>query len=126
MAKKIAQEMGKIPGAVDVHVHQVVHGPDLRVNVNRTQAQQIGLRQQDVASSVLISLSSSGQAAPNYWLNFENGVNYQVAVQTPQYRMDTMDALRNTPIAVTGQKQPQLLGNLAMIQRAESPVIVNH
>src|SRR5947207_4652706 len=82
---QIKQRVAQIPGAADVHMHQVVHGPDLRVNVDRTRAQQIGLSQNDVARTMLISLSSSGQASPNFWLNFQNGVNYQVAVQTPQY-----------------------------------------
>src|SRR5205823_485301 len=90
---KFRSRFTQIPGAADVHVHQVVHGPDLRVNVDRTRAQQIGLTQNDVARTMLISLSSSGQNAPNFWLNFQNGVNYQVAVQTPQYKMDTLQDL---------------------------------
>src|SRR5213079_1278383 len=122
----IRSRITQIPGAADVHVHQVVHGPDLRVNVDRTRAQQIGLSQNDVARTMLISLSSSGQASPNFWLNFQNGVNYQVAVQTPQYKMDTLNDLRNTPIAAPNLAQPQLLGNLAAIERRESPIIVNH
>jgi len=126
VAKELQQRVAKIPGAADVHLHQLVHGPDLRVNVDRTRAQQIGLTQQAVASSVLVSLSSSGQASPNFWLNFQNGVNYQVAVQTPQYKMDTLDDLRNTPIIAPGLAKPQLLGNLSDIVHAESPVIVNH
>ncbi|MDR3402352.1 MAG: efflux RND transporter permease subunit [Chthoniobacter sp.] len=126
VAKQLQQRIAKIPGAVDVHLHQLVHGPDLRVDVDRTRAQQIGLTQRDVAGTMLVSLSSSGQNAPNFWLNFQNGVNYQVAVQTPQYKMDTLDQLRNTPVVVPGLPQPQLLGNLASIERRESPVIVNH
>ncbi|MEI9892734.1 MAG: efflux RND transporter permease subunit [Chthoniobacter sp.] len=126
VAKELQQRIAKIPGAVDVHLHQLVHGPDLRVNVDRTRAQQIGLTQRDVASTMLVSLSSSGQSAPNFWLNFQNGVNYQVAVQTPQYKMDTLDDLKNTPIVAPGLATPQLLGNLASIERRESPIIVNH
>jgi len=126
IATEIAEQVKKIPGAVDVHVQQVVHGPDLRVNVDRTQAQELGLQQQNVASAVLISLASSGQAAPNFWLNFQNSINYNVAVQTPQYRMDTLDELRNTPIAVSGTSRPQLLGNLATLSRSESPEVVDH
>ena len=126
IATEIAHEVARVPGAVDVQVHQMVHGPDLRVNVDRTQAQQTGLQQQAVASAVLISLASSGQAAPNFWLNFQNGVNYNVAVQTPQYRMQTLDQLRNTPISLSGTSAPQLLGNLASFTRSESPVILNH
>jgi multidrug efflux pump subunit AcrB len=126
VATQIAHEMESIPGAVDVHVHQVVHGPDIRLNVDRTQAEQTGLQQQNIASAVLISLASSGQAAPNFWLNFQSGVTYNVAVQTPQYRMETLDQLRNTPISLSGTNRPQLLGNLVSIQRSESPQVVNH
>src|SRR5437588_148094 len=76
IANQIKTRIAQIPGAVDVHVHQLVHGPDFRVNVDRTKAEQIGLTQSNVAQTMLISLSSSGQTAPNYWLNFQNGVNY--------------------------------------------------
>src|SRR5213082_2024000 len=126
IANQIKERVAQIPGAADVHVHQVVHGTDLRVNVDRTRAQQIGLSQNDVARTMLISLSSSGQASPNFWLNFQNGVNYQVAVQTPQYKMDTLQDLKNTPVVAPNQPRPELLGNLATVERRESPIIVNH
>jgi multidrug efflux pump subunit AcrB len=126
IANEIKGRVAQIPGAADVHVHQLVHGPDLRVNVDRTRAQQIGLTQNDVARTMLVSLSSSGQNAPNFWLNFKNGVNYQVAVQTPQYKMDTLQDLWNTPVVGQNLPRPELLGNLATVERRESPVIVNH
>ena len=126
IAREIAEQVKKVPGAVDVHVQQVMNAPDLRVNVDRTEAEESGLQQQNVASSVLISLASSGQAAPNFWLNYQNGVNYNVAVQTPQYRMDTLDDLKNTPIVVSGTNRPQLLGNLATLTRSQSPEVVGH
>jgi multidrug efflux pump subunit AcrB len=126
IANDIKSRVTQIPGAADVHVHQLVHGPDLRVNVDRTRAEQIGLTQNDVARTMLVSLSSSGQNAPNYWLNFQNGVNYQVAVQTPQYKVDTLQDLKNTPVSAPNLPQPELLGNLATIERRESPIIVNH
>jgi multidrug efflux pump subunit AcrB len=126
IANEMKGRIAQIPGAADVHVHQLVHGPDLRVNVDRTRAQQIGLTQNDVARTMLVSLSSSGQNAPNFWLNFKNGVNYQVAVQTPQYKMDTLQDLWNTPVVGQNLPRPELLGNLASVERRESPVIVNH
>ena len=126
IAQKIRAQVAQIPGAVDVHLHQVVNGPDLWVDVNRTRAQEVGLTQTDVASTMLISLSSSGQTGPNFWLNYDNGVNYKVAVQTPQYKMDTLQDLKNTPVVAPGLPRPELLGNLSAIHRGESPVIVNH
>src|SRR5438309_551129 len=126
IASQLKTRVAQIPVAVDTHLHQLVHGPDLRVNVDSTKAEQIGLTQNNVAQTMLISLSSSGQTAPNYWLNFQNGVNYQVAVQTPQYKIDTLQDLKNTPVVAPNLPRPELLGNLAAVERRESPVIVNH
>jgi multidrug efflux pump subunit AcrB len=81
IARQIEQRIARIPGAADVHLHQVVDLPELRVNVDRTRAEQLGLSQRDVANTLLTSLSGSSQTAPNYWLNPENGVSYFVAVQ---------------------------------------------
>jgi multidrug efflux pump subunit AcrB len=73
-----------------------------------------------------VSLSSSGQTSPNFWLDAKRGVQYQVAVMTPQYRVDSTSALQNTPIAASGKSEPQLLGNLATIERGVSPTNVTH
>ncbi len=104
---KIAQELerrvARIPGAADVHVHQIVNYPEIRLNVDRTKAGQVGLTQRDVSNSLLISLSGSGQLAPNQWLNWQIGVSYQVGVQTPQPKVNSMEALMNTPIAPLGK-----------------------
>ena len=99
IAKKLAAKIARIPGAADVHVHQVVDQPLIRLNVDRVKAAQLGLTQRDVTSSMLISLSGNGTLAPNFWLNWANGVNYNVGVQTPQYRVDSLDALLRTPIS---------------------------
>jgi multidrug efflux pump subunit AcrB len=97
------------------------------VNVDRIKADESGLTQRDVADSLLISLSSSGQVAPNQWLNPQNGVNYQVAVQTPQYDVSTFDAMQRTPItAPTVNGRVQLLDNLASLQRTTSTEIESH
>jgi multidrug efflux pump subunit AcrB len=126
LARALAREISKIPGAVDVRVQQVMDAPELRFAVDRTKAQQIGLSQRDVSSDLLISLSSSGQTAPNFWLDPRNGVQYGVNVMTPQYRMGDMEALQNTPVTAPGQVQPQLFGNLATSTRGITPAVVNH
>jgi CzcA family heavy metal efflux pump len=126
IAKEIVKRMSAIPGAVDVHLHQVMDYPELRVDVDRVRAAQMGLTQRDVANSMLISLSSSGQVAPNFWLNPVNGVSYSVNVQTPQYRIDSFDALARTPIAAAAVKTPQLLSNLASFRRSSAMAVVSH
>lgn len=126
VAQQIDARVSQIPGVVDAHVHQVVDTPELRVNVDRTRAEQVGLTQQDVANTVLYSLSSSGQAARNYWLNPQNGVTYLLAVQTPQNQINSVDALQSTPVVVNGQPAPQLLSNLARINRGTTSTVVNH
>jgi len=99
IAQNLAGRIARIPGAADVHVHQVADQPVLRVNVDRAKAAEMGLTQRDVTNSMLISLSGSGTVAPNFWMNWSNGVNYSVGVQTPQYRINSMDALLSTPIS---------------------------
>jgi multidrug efflux pump subunit AcrB len=126
IAENLRKEIAGIPGAVDVHVHQVTHTPDLRVVVDRTKADQLGLSQRDVASDLLVSLSSSGQTAPNFWLDPKAGVQYLIAVMTPQYRIDSMSSLTNTPVITPGVQQAQLLGNLADVERGYSPSNITH
>jgi CzcA family heavy metal efflux pump len=130
IAKEIERRVALVPGATDVHVHQEVNYPTVRVDVDRTKADEVGLSQQNVANSVLISLSSSGQVAPNQWLNPDNGVNYQLVAQTPQNRVDSFDALLRTPITLGigtgGTNGTQLLSNLATVSRDVSTAIASH
>jgi len=98
IAQQLAERIARIPGAADVHIHQVVDQPEIRLNVDRTKAGQLGLTQRDVASNMLISLSGNGAIAPNFWVG-PNGVNYNVGVQTPQYKINTLDALLRTPVS---------------------------
>ena len=125
IARELERRMARIPGAVDVHLHQVVDVPEVRLAVDRTKASEAGLTQRDVANSMLVSLSSSTQVAPNYWLNPANGVQYIIAVQTPEYKMDSMDALLATPVR-GASGNPQLLSNLARVERGTSASIINH
>ncbi len=126
VAQKLQNEIAGLPGAVDVFVRQRLDYPTVDVNVDRILANEAGLTQRDVASSLLISLSASGQVAPNQWLDPENGVNYQVAAQTPQYKIDTFDAMQRTPITAVSGGAKQLLYNLARLRRNNSPEIESH
>ncbi|TMC55691.1 MAG: efflux RND transporter permease subunit, partial [Chloroflexi bacterium] len=126
VATRLAAELRRVPGAVDVRVQQVVDMPEFLFSVDRIRAQQVGLTQRQVASNLLISLSSSGQTAPNYWLNPQNGVSYSVAVRTPLSKINGLDALTNTPVTAPGLGTPQLFGNLATATRTTSFAVVNH
>src|SRR4029077_14538699 len=126
VAQKLQNEIDGLPGAVDVFTRQRLDYPTVDVNVDRVLANEAGLTQRDVASSLLISLSASGQIAPNQWLDPKNGVNYQVAAQTPQYKIDTFEAMRRTPITAPASGMKQLLYNLAGLNCANSPDIESH
>ncbi|MEO7598496.1 MAG: efflux RND transporter permease subunit [Opitutus sp.] len=126
-AQEIAARIKRIPGAVDVHVHQITNAPALKVTVDRDRAGQLGLTQRDVASNLLISLSGSAQSAPNFWLSPQNGVQYSVATQTPQFLINSLEALQTIPIsAATGVGGPQILGNVATLERTTQPSVVGH
>ncbi|MGZ5241443.1 MAG: efflux RND transporter permease subunit, partial [Caldimonas sp.] len=113
LAAELVKKIRSIPGAVDVHVHQRFDAPSVNLQMDRTRLQQMGLSAQNVGQNVLVSLSGSSQTAPAFWLNPQNGVVYSIAVQTPQYRVDSLDSLLNVPVAgATGTGEPQLLGNL--------------
>lgn len=126
IAQDLMKQIAAIPGAVDVHLHQQVTYPTMQVNVDRSKARQVGLTQQDVAQSMLISLTGTGQTAPNEWLNPVNGVNYQVVVQTPTYRVSTLQDLARTPVTSPAGNTSQLLGNLVNFKRDASPIIIDH
>ncbi|MBZ2187264.1 MAG: efflux RND transporter permease subunit [Bryobacter sp.] len=126
IAREIENKVKRIPGAVDVHLHQVPNYPDLQVNVDRAKADVLGLTQRDVANSLLVSLSSSGQTQPNYWIDPANGVSYQVTAQTPQSRIETLEDISHMPITAPGGGLPSLLSNLADVRRSTSMAVVNH
>jgi multidrug efflux pump subunit AcrB len=124
---KLANEMEHIAGAVDVHVQQKFDAPTLYMDIDRTRTQYVGMQARDVATNVLVSLSSSFQTAPSFWLDPKNGVSYSVAVQMPQYRVDSYQALQNTP--VTGAAAgipPQILGNLVATSTVARPASISH
>ncbi|WP_457333793.1 efflux RND transporter permease subunit [Rhizobacter sp. P5_C2] len=124
LAAELTRKIRQIPGAVDAHVHQRNDLPALNLNMDRSRLQQLGLTASNVGQNVLISLSGSSQTAPAFWLNPQNGVVYSIAVQTPQYKIDSLDALLNMPVGAVGAGgaggasnagaagSTQLLGNL--------------
>ncbi len=127
IARRVRQRIASVPGLVDVHMHQVVDAPDLHLDIDRIKAAQFGLTQQDVANSIYISLSSSGAVQPNFWLDPKMGITYLVAAQTPQYRVDSINAIENTPIPIrTLSNRSELLGNMATLKPSVLPVVINH
>ncbi|MHB8218192.1 MAG: efflux RND transporter permease subunit [Candidatus Sulfotelmatobacter sp.] len=124
IAQQIANKMRHIPGAADVHVQQLLSSPTLHLDIDRTRVTQVGLTARDVAQSVLVSLSGSFQTSPNFWLNPRNGVTYQMAVQSPQYRMTDLQDLMSVP--VDSQQGAQLLGNLVQSYPVTRAATVNH
>jgi CzcA family heavy metal efflux pump len=125
IGQRIANQIRQIPGAADVHVQQMLSLPTLHIDMDRTRINQVGLTAQNVAQSVLISLSGSFQTAPTFYLNPKNGVTYNISIQTPQYHMTSLQDLMNTPVT-GGGATPQVLGNLAQVTPAARPAVVNH
>ncbi|MDB5916083.1 MAG: czcA [Massilia sp.] len=123
-AGKLMKRMRSIPGMADTHIHQRMNQPALGLTMDRTALQHMNLNAVNVAQNMLVSLSGSFQTAPAFWLNPANGVVYSIAVQTPQYQVDSLDALLRTPVGA-GNGSPQLLGNLVALKRAVQPAIVS-
>jgi multidrug efflux pump subunit AcrB len=126
IARTLRDRISRVRGAVDVHLAQVVAQPEVRMSVDRAEASEQGLTQRDLANDALVSLSSSGQVAPNFWLDTSKGVQYLVAVQTPQYKVDSFDAVRQTPVHVPRAASLEMLGNLATLGRDVTPANVTH
>jgi multidrug efflux pump subunit AcrB len=125
-ANRILPQLQRIPGAVDLHIHQLFDEPKLHIDVDRTKAAESGFSQIDLARSFLTSLSGSFQTQPTFWLNPKNGVSYNLVTQTPQYRIQTLQDLQNIPISGPGQRQPEILSDLANISREHELGVVTH
>ncbi len=126
VAKKLRADLARVPGVVDVRLRQIPDAPELRVDVDRVLASSVGVTQQEAARSMLVSLSSSFQGTPNFWVSPKNGVNYRVAVQTPQGRLATTAELLDTPVTPAGGGGPQLLANIATLRRSEAAGLISH
>ena len=126
VAREIEARVRKIPGAVDVGFHQVLNAPEILVKVDRTRAQELGFTERDVANSLLISLSGTAQVTPNFWADPKTGINYPVAIQTPQHLVNSVEALLSTSLAGKDPQHPQLLSNVVSLERAETPAVISH
>ena len=125
-ATDLLKRIRLVPGIADLRIQQVFNYPQINVDVDRTLAGEVGLTQRDIATSLLVTLSGSGQVQPNFWLNTQNGVSYPIVAQMPQYRMDTISDLANLPVTSAQTDTPRYLGGLATITTGPSPGVVSH
>ncbi len=122
---EVMDKLRRVSGLVDVRLQQANNYPELRVNVDRTRAEQLGVTERDVTNSLSTTLAGSAQTAPAYWLNPKNGVSYPIVAQTPQYKVDTLSDLDNVPIT-SNRGGSQILGAVADVQRDNTPAVISH
>src|SRR5690242_12206176 len=126
-ADRLLQRVQQIPGAVDMRIQQAFDLPKLHVVVDRTKAGQVGYSERDIASNLLVSLSGSFQTTPTFWLDPKSGVSYSIEAQTPEYRIQSLQDLQNIPISsTTNTAKPEILGDLATINRGVGTAVVSH
>jgi multidrug efflux pump subunit AcrB len=137
IAKELYGDLVKVPGLVDLRIQQALNLPQINVNVDRTRASLVGLTTNDVASNLLTALAGSTQVNPTFWVDPKTGISYTLATQAPQYRIDTLQELKNLPITSTsssaassssssGGYVSQTLENLASFGRSDGPAVVTH
>jgi multidrug efflux pump subunit AcrB len=125
LAADLAAQLRQVSGLVDLRVQQPMDYPTYQVNIDRTKAQQGGYAARDVGQSMLNTLSGSFQITPMFFLNWKNGVNYEMVAQTPQYRMQSMQDLQNIPIDIPGYTNPEILADVASIHRGDEMAIIS-
>ena len=126
IADRMLTELSHVRGITDLRVQQQADYPKFHIAVDRTKAAQGGFTERDVANSMLISLSGSFQVTPMFYLNPKNGVSYNLVTQTPQYDMQSGQDLQNIPISGPNQKRPEILTDVASIQRTDELASINH
>jgi CzcA family heavy metal efflux pump len=126
LADNLLNQLKFVPGAVDLRIQQLFDQPRLHIEVDRTKAKEIGFNAQDIAQSLLISLSGSFQTSPQFWLDPRNGVSYNIAEQTPEYRNDSLQKLENIPVTGPGTSQSEILASLASFSRGSEMAVVSH
>ena len=123
-ANKLLSRVRRIPGIADARIQQSPSNPSFNIDVDRTRAQYVGLTERDVTNSLVVNLAGSGQVAPTYYLNSDNGVSYSIVMQTPQYQIDSLGALETLPITAGNTTVPPILGGIASITRSVSSAVV--
>ncbi|AEU35211.1 efflux RND transporter permease subunit [Granulicella mallensis] len=126
IAEKLMAQLHQVSGLADLHIQQPLDYPTLNVDVDRTKASQAGLTEQNIASSVLNTLSGSFQVTPMFFVNWNNGVNYNLVAQTPQYRVQSVKDIQNIPIADGNKNNPEILGDVASMQRSHEMAVISH
>jgi multidrug efflux pump subunit AcrB len=124
-AENLINKLKFVPGAVDLRIQQPFNYPKIHIEVDRTKTSQVGFTQKDVANNLLISLSGSSQTTPTFWLDPRTGVSYNIATQTPQYRVDSLQDLQNVPIT-NGTAPPQIMASLGTFTRGSEMAVVSH
>jgi multidrug efflux pump subunit AcrB len=126
VAARTLHEIEQVPGIADARIQQAFDYPEFDVAVDRTKAAQGGYTERDVANSMLNSLSGSFQIAPMFFLNYKNGVSYNLVTQTPQYSMQSLQDLQNTPLNAATAARPEILADVASIRRTNEMEVINH
>ena len=126
IAEQIMAQMRQIPGLVDLRVQQPLDYPTLEVAVDRVKAAQAGYTEQNVAASVLNALSGSFQITPMFFVNWSNGVDYNLVAQTPQYRFQSMNDLVNIPLNASRGAGMEILGDVASVRRGHEMGLISH
>ncbi|MEY3699333.1 MAG: hypothetical protein RL631_1986 [Pseudomonadota bacterium] len=124
-ANVLLKEIRRIPGLVDARIQQSAKSPVFEVNIDRTQAQNLGVTPRDVTNNMVVNLAGSSQVAPTFWLNPANGISYGVVMQTPQYNMDSLSDLSNLPVGNSANANQPVLGALATINRTTRNAVVS-
>jgi CzcA family heavy metal efflux pump len=125
-AGRMLQEITAVPGVADAHIQQAFDYPAFDITVDRTKAAQAGYAERDVANSLLNSLSGSFQITPTFFLNWNNGVSYNLVTQTPQYEVQSLQDLENTPLNAATATHPEILADVASLQRANEMEEISH
>jgi multidrug efflux pump subunit AcrB len=125
-AGRMLQEITAVSGVADAHIQQAFDYPAFDITVDRTKAAQAGYAERDVANSLLNSLSGSFQITPTFFLNWNNGVSYNLVTQTPQYEVQSLQDLENTPLNAATATHPEILADVASLQRANEMEEISH